>query len=184
MLQALRQLGLNLFSLYHIDFRKAKTIIDQEYLFALRRGKARARKIVQCSALRFPAHTKQLVCFQPKFKNPPCGGFSNLAEDGQSPTVKLLTEFSFGPGLAVLALRRGKARARKLVQCSALRFPTHTKQLVCFQPKFKNPPCGGFSNLAEDGNRTHNLRFTKPLLCQLSYLGIRSYHSIFYALFQ
>ena len=25
---------------------------------------------------------------------------------------------------------------------------------------------------AEDGNRTHNLRFTKPLLCQLSYLSI------------
>ena len=24
---------------------------------------------------------------------------------------------------------------------------------------------------AEDGSRTHNLRFTKPLLCQLSYLG-------------
>lgn len=24
---------------------------------------------------------------------------------------------------------------------------------------------------AENGSRTHNLRFTKPLLCQLSYLG-------------
>lgn len=25
---------------------------------------------------------------------------------------------------------------------------------------------------AENGSRTHNLRFTKPLLCQLSYLGV------------
>ena len=30
----------------------------------------------------------------------------------------------------------------------------------------------GFGQGAQGGTRTHNLRFTKPLLCRLSYLGV------------
>ena len=32
-----------------------------------------------------------------------------------------------------------------------------------------------FPDGADDGNRTHNLRFTKPLLCQLSYVSLSGY---------
>ena len=33
---------------------------------------------------------------------------------------------------------------------------------------------------AENGSRTHNLRFTKPLLCQLSYLGVNIFILAFF----
>ena len=47
-----------------------------------------------------------------------------------SPSGKISDEIFLQAGLAVLALRRGKARARKLVQRSAFRSPTRIKQLM------------------------------------------------------
>ena len=82
------------------------------------------------------------------------------------PPVNFLTEISSGPGLAFLPFGRCPQTKTSLRPSP----PNRTPGSWC-AAKLKNIPHKAGNFLAEDGSRTHNLRFTKPLLCQLSYLS-------------
>ncbi len=89
-------------------------------------------------------------------------------------------------GLAVLALRRGKARARKLVQRCAFRFPTQRKAVcVAAIARFsqnKNRPKAAFilEKSGAGGNRTHEYQFCRltPYHLATAPLQLQRYISI------
>ena len=84
-------------------------------------------------------------------KTPHKAGFSNLRSAG-SPSVVLLTQNAYGPGLVVFAFRARPCGSHSNKNITpAFRLPTWAKQLAHSKHKFKNRPNGRFSNLRSAG---------------------------------